>query len=72
VQSFNNDSNVSQHLNINCGPMSIESELFSGKMEVHLKGLPSTNKPIFDGKKRYFQIMVQVRSSLAASHNEPY
>jgi len=58
-QSFNNEYDVAQHLNINNGPMSFDSELFSGKMEVHLKGLPSTTKPIFDGKKRYFQIMVQ-------------
>lgn len=31
-------------------------------MEVHLKGLPNTQKRIFDGKKRFFQVMVQVSS----------
>jgi hypothetical protein len=30
-------------------------------MQVHLRGLPSTQKPVFDSKKRFFHIMVQVR-----------
>lgn len=40
--------------------MTINTSLFEGKVEVHLKGLPTSQKRVFDGKKRFFQIMAQV------------
>ncbi|GBF87353.1 hypothetical protein Rsub_00064 [Raphidocelis subcapitata] len=44
---------------INGGAVTIETEVFVGRLEVHLKGLPSTKKGMFEGKKRFFQIAVQ-------------
>uniref|UniRef100_A0A383VSP2 Domain of unknown function at the cortex 1 domain-containing protein n=1 Tax=Tetradesmus obliquus TaxID=3088 RepID=A0A383VSP2_TETOB len=46
---------------INQGPVTINSAFFEGIMEIHLKGLPNSQKAVFDGKKRHFQIMCQGR-----------
>lgn len=59
-QAINGQMDCSAEVPINSGPMAIDSPMFEGLMEVHLKGLPSSQSRIFDGKKRFFQIMVQV------------
>lgn len=65
---INNDSNPAAHLAINNKAMVIDTEIFSGRIEIHLKGLKTTKKEIFDGKKRFFQIAVQVgRGSIRCS-----
>jgi hypothetical protein len=63
-QTFDGRSDPKQQIAINGPAIQLESELFSGKMQVHLRGLPSTQKQVFDGKKRFFHIMVQVRLSI--------
>jgi hypothetical protein len=40
--------------------MTINTSMFEGTLEVHLKGLPTSQKRVFEGKKRFFQIMCQV------------
>jgi hypothetical protein len=45
---------------VNAGPLTIDSSLFSGVMEIHLRGLPNTCDELFDGRKRFFQVMCQV------------
>jgi len=40
--------------------MAIKSSFFEGVMEIHLRGLPNTQQQLFQGKKRFFQIMCQV------------
>jgi hypothetical protein len=47
---------------VNQSPVAIDSAFFQGVMEIHLKGLPNTQQRLFEGKKRFFQIMCQVRS----------
>lgn len=59
-QVLNGSEDPSQPLPINDGTISINTQTFEGSMEVHLKGLPNTQSRIFEGKKRFFQIMVQV------------
>lgn len=49
---------------INGEAMTISTNLFEGKIEVHLKGLPTSQKRVFDGKKRFFQVMCQVMQHL--------
>lgn len=58
-QVFNEDTNVAKQLDINAGSMNVETAIFSGRVEIHLKGLKTSRKEIFDGKKRYFQIACQ-------------
>lgn len=41
--------------------MTINTPMFEGVLEVHLKGLASSQQRVFDGKKRFFQVMCQVR-----------
>eukprot|EP00879_Flechtneria_rotunda_P032532 GHRR01035751.1.p1 GENE.GHRR01035751.1~~GHRR01035751.1.p1 ORF type:complete len:270 (+),score=84.24 GHRR01035751.1:216-1025(+) len=60
-QAFNGSADPAHELPINGDPMTINTSLFEGKLEVHLKGLPSSQKRVFDGKKRFFQIMCQGR-----------
>jgi hypothetical protein len=43
--------------------VAIDSAFFQGTMEIHLKGLPNSQQRLFEGKKRFFQIMCQVSSS---------
>lgn len=62
-QTINGHVDPTHELPINGEAMSISSSMFEGKIEVHLKGLPTSQKSIFDGKKRFFQVMVQVGSS---------
>jgi hypothetical protein len=42
-------------------------------MEIHLRGLPNTQQQLFEGKKRFFQVMCQVcawtRSVCTSSSN---
>ncbi len=57
---FNGSSNVAQELPINCSSFTVDSSTFQGSMEVHLRGLSNSQGRIFDGKKRFFQVMVQV------------
>lgn len=49
-----------QELPINGSAMPIRTPLFEGRLEVHLKGLPSSQPRMFDGKKRFFHVMCQV------------
>jgi hypothetical protein len=48
------------HLPINQGPIRIQSGLFEGSMEIHLRGLPNTQQQLFESKKRFFQVLCQV------------
>jgi hypothetical protein len=57
---LNGSANSQQHLPINQGPISIKSDFFEGVMEIHLRGLPNTQQQLFEGKKRFFQVMCQV------------
>jgi hypothetical protein len=62
LQEINGQMDCSAEVPINSSAMTINSPMFEGTMEVHLKGLPSSQPRIFEGKKRFFQIMVQVSS----------
>ena len=61
MQLFNGVDDPAKHLALNGDMMELESDLFKGTIAVHLRGLPTTKKHIFEGKKRFFQIAVQVR-----------
>jgi hypothetical protein len=60
LQEVNGRTDPTYELPINSGPMTINTSMFEGKVEVHLKGLPTSQKRVFEGKKRFFQIMCQV------------
>ena len=47
-------------LNGRGGPIPFENDLFKGVVEVHVKGIESTQKDRFEGKKRLFHIVSQV------------
>lgn len=68
LQVFSGSSNVAQELPINCSSFTVDSSTFQGSMEVHLRGLPNSQGRIFDGKKRFFQVMVQVSIYLMLCH----
>jgi hypothetical protein len=61
LQALDGTSDPQYAVPINQGPVTINSAFFEGIMEIHLKGLPNSQKAVFDGKKRHFQIMCQVR-----------
>ncbi|GBF99475.1 hypothetical protein Rsub_12143 [Raphidocelis subcapitata] len=58
-QLFDGASDPARQLVINGGSMAVETPIFSGRIEIHLKGLNTTRRSIFEGKKRFFQIAVQ-------------
>lgn len=60
-QEINGRTDPGHEIPINGGPMTINTSLFQGTLEVHLKGLPTSQKRVFEGKKRFFQIMCQGR-----------
>jgi hypothetical protein len=60
LQMFNNVKDPAQELPINQGAFPISTSMFEGVVEVHLRGLATTQRRIFDGKKRCFQVMCQV------------
>lgn len=60
MQEINGRTDPGHEIPINGGPMTINTSLFQGTLEVHLKGLPTSQKRVFEGKKRFFQIMCQV------------
>lgn len=62
---FNGNSDPKQHLEINGGVLLVDTEMFSGRVEIHLKGLPTTQQELFAGKKRFFQIACQVGPAAA-------
>jgi hypothetical protein len=64
-QVFNGDANPARPLGINSGAMRVETDIFSGRVEIHLKGLKTTQQGMFQGKKRFFQIACQVRGHVA-------
>eukprot|EP00882_Tetradesmus_deserticola_P030824 GHRQ01034793.1.p2 GENE.GHRQ01034793.1~~GHRQ01034793.1.p2 ORF type:complete len:102 (-),score=30.00 GHRQ01034793.1:181-486(-) len=66
MQALDGSADPQYAVPINQGTVTIDSSFFEGIMQVHLKGLPNSQKAVFDGKKRHFQIMCQVRGS---SHN---
>lgn len=58
---YNGSSDVAQHVPINHqGCFAFDSEVMEGRMEVHLRGLPTSNESLFKGKKRFFHVAVQV------------
>lgn len=57
---------------INQGPITINSALIEGVMEVHVRGLPNSHKNIFEGKKRHLQIMVQVGMGAQEYHGKHF
>ncbi|KAI8468504.1 MAG: hypothetical protein J3K34DRAFT_522883 [Monoraphidium minutum] len=59
AQVFDGDSDPARHLSINGGALHVETEMFSGRVEIHLKGLATTQAGLFQGKKRFFQIACQ-------------
>jgi hypothetical protein len=59
---FDADTNPARQLTINGGSMNVETDIFSGRIEIHLKGLKTTRREVFEGKKRFFQVAVQVRA----------
>jgi hypothetical protein len=58
---INGNADPAVELPINAGAMAIDTDMFYGRVEVHLKGLKSTRPGFFDGKKRFFQVAVQGR-----------
>ena len=60
AQLFDGASDPARQLVINGGGMAVETPIFSGRIEIHLKGLATTRAGVFEGKKRFFQIAVQV------------
>lgn len=68
LQEINGRTDPSQELPINAGPMPVKTSLFEGVLEVHLKGLASSQPRVFGGKKRFFHIMCQVYN-LSLSHS---
>lgn len=67
LQQLDGIINPQHQLPINQGPVSIKSAFFEGVMEIHLRGLPNTQQQLFEGKKRFFQVMCQVRVASFAS-----
>lgn len=59
-QDINGTADPAQEVPINSGPMEINTSLFEGVLEIHLKGLPTSQQRVFEGKKRFFQVMCQV------------
>jgi hypothetical protein len=60
LQTIDNCKDPQHEVPINQGPVAIDSAFFQGVMEIHLKGLPNSQQQLFEGKKRFFQIMCQV------------
>jgi hypothetical protein len=60
LQALDGSNDPQYAVPINQGAVTINSAFFEGIMEIHLKGLPNSQKAVFDGKKRHFQIMCQV------------
>jgi hypothetical protein len=60
LQALDGTADPQYAVPINQGPVTINAAFFEGIMEIHLKGLPNSQKAVFDGKKRHFQIMCQV------------
>jgi hypothetical protein len=48
-------------LPINGGVFEVDTDMFKGRIEIHLRGLKTTRSSMFAGKKRFFQVGVQVR-----------
>lgn len=71
-QEINGRTDAAHEIPINSGPMTINTSLFEGKLEVHLKGLPTSQKRVFEGKKRFFQIMCQVCGWRVSSMRHTY
>ena len=65
---FNGNADPAQQLEVNGGVLYVDTEMFSGRVEIHLKGLGTTKQEVFAGKKRFFQIACQVRA--AQRHDE--
>uniref|UniRef100_A0A383W2N9 Domain of unknown function at the cortex 1 domain-containing protein n=1 Tax=Tetradesmus obliquus TaxID=3088 RepID=A0A383W2N9_TETOB len=61
AQTIDNCKDPQHEIPINQGPVTINSAFFEGIMEIHLKGLPNSQQRLFEGKKRFFQIMCQGR-----------
>eukprot|EP00775_Hariotina_reticulata_P003808 gene3808-4065_t len=61
TQVIDGTSDPQYEIPVNQGLITISSSLFEGSMEIHLRGLSNTKQPVFDGKKRFFQIMCQGR-----------
>jgi hypothetical protein len=60
MQELDGTLDPQHQLPINQGRIPIKSAFFEGVMEIHLRGLPNTQQQIFEGKKRFFQVMCQV------------
>lgn len=61
MQVLDSTTDPQHQLPVNQGPINIKSAFFEGTMEIHLRGLPNTQQQLFAGKKRFFQVMCQVR-----------
>lgn len=59
--AYNGSHDPAQQLPINGPGIEFESDVFKGRVMVHIRNLPSTIESLFTGKKRMFQIAVQGR-----------
>lgn len=73
MQELDGTLDPQHQLPFNQGRIPIKSAFFEGVMEIHLRGLPNTQQQLFEGKKRFFQVMCQVcawtRSVCTSSSN---
>ena len=61
-QTVDGESSIDANLpGINGGPMDFETAAAKGRMQVHIRGVKSTRAGVFDGKKRFVHVAVQVR-----------
>eukprot|EP00878_Enallax_costatus_P037747 GHUV01042710.1.p1 GENE.GHUV01042710.1~~GHUV01042710.1.p1 ORF type:complete len:111 (-),score=22.30 GHUV01042710.1:30-362(-) len=73
-QAIDGSRDPQYEIPVNQGPITIDSSFFEGVMEIHLRGLSNTKQEVFEGKKRFFQIMCQVQTetgSAAAKSSRP-
>jgi hypothetical protein len=74
LQLFFGSTDVKQQLPMNgvgsSGAIEWETDLFVGRTWVHIRGLPTTQQSKFEGKKRLFHIVTQVRNCASGPAEE--
>lgn len=60
LQVLDGAADPAHHLPINSRSLTVDTDMFYGRIDIHLKGLKSSSKETFAGKKRFFQIACQV------------
>jgi hypothetical protein len=59
--SYNGHRDLRAPIPLNRAPIEIDGPLFTGRLQVEIRGLPSSNPEVWDGKKRCMHIAAQGR-----------